>query len=115
FKSAVSTDSTTRPPYTPFPDGGSLLVQQRWAAAQAARAFPRRAGWPRLGRSRRSGGGPAMPDSVHSRPEETEGTVFPPGCAFIDGRYTSMDQAKIPVLDWGFLRSDATYDVVHVW
>jgi branched-chain amino acid aminotransferase len=24
-------------------------------------------------------------------------------------------EAKIPILDWGFLRSDCTYDVVHVW
>ena len=26
-----------------------------------------------------------------------------------------MEDAKISVLDWGFLHSDATYDVVHVW
>jgi branched-chain amino acid aminotransferase len=38
-----------------------------------------------------------------------------PGCAFIDGRFVAMAEAKISVLDWGFLRSDATYDVVHVW
>ena len=24
-------------------------------------------------------------------------------------------EAKISILDWGFPRSDATYDVVHVW
>ena len=24
-------------------------------------------------------------------------------------------ECKIPVLDWGFLRGDATYDVVHTW
>lgn len=41
--------------------------------------------------------------------------AFPPGIAWIDGRYVPMEQATIPVLDWGFLRSDATYDVVHVW
>ena len=40
---------------------------------------------------------------------------FPPGIAFIDGEYCPMSEAKISVLDWGFLRSDATYDVVHVW
>lgn len=56
-----------------------------------------------------------MPDSLDSREQPLDDTVFPPGIAFIDGRYTTMDQAKIPVLDWGFLRSDATYDVVHVW
>jgi len=40
---------------------------------------------------------------------------FPPGIAYIDGDYRPMSEAKISVLDWGFLRSDATYDVVHVW
>ncbi len=40
---------------------------------------------------------------------------FPPGVAWIDGDYRPMAEAKISVLDWGFLRSDATYDVVHVW
>ena len=38
-----------------------------------------------------------------------------PGVAYIDGDYCSIADAKISVLDWGFLRSDATYDVVHVW
>lgn len=41
--------------------------------------------------------------------------AFPPGVAYIDGDYRPMSEAKISVLDWGFLRSDATYDVVHVW
>ena len=40
---------------------------------------------------------------------------FPPGVVYIDGDYRPMSEAKISVLDWGFLRSDATYDVVHVW
>jgi branched-chain amino acid aminotransferase len=40
---------------------------------------------------------------------------FPPGVAYVDGRFCAMSEAKISVLDWGFLRSDATYDVVHVW
>jgi branched-chain amino acid aminotransferase len=39
----------------------------------------------------------------------------PPGIAYIDGRFAPMQDARISVLDWGFLRSDATYDVVHVW
>lgn len=37
------------------------------------------------------------------------------GIAYIDGAYRPIAEARIPVLDWGFLRSDATYDVVHVW
>jgi branched-chain amino acid aminotransferase len=40
---------------------------------------------------------------------------YPPGIAYSDGRYGPISEAKISVLDWGFLRSDATYDVVHVW
>lgn len=41
--------------------------------------------------------------------------TYPPGIAYIDGQYVPMEEAKLSVLDWGFLRSDATYDVVHVW
>lgn len=37
------------------------------------------------------------------------------GIAFVDGDYCPVAEARVPVLDWGFLRSDATYDVVHVW
>ena len=42
-------------------------------------------------------------------------TVVPPGIAFMDGQYLPISEAKISVLDNGFLHSDATYDVVHVW
>jgi branched-chain amino acid aminotransferase len=37
------------------------------------------------------------------------------GTAFIDERFVPAAEARIPILDWGFLRSDATYDVAHVW
>lgn len=40
---------------------------------------------------------------------------YPQGIAYLDGQYVGMDKAKISVLDWGFLHSDATYDTVHVW
>ncbi|WP_295812458.1 aminotransferase class IV [uncultured Nitratireductor sp.] len=40
---------------------------------------------------------------------------YPSGVAFLDGQYVPMAEAKISVLDWGFLHSDATYDTVHVW
>lgn len=40
---------------------------------------------------------------------------FPNGIAYMNGDYVPMAEAKISVLDWGLLRSDATYDVVHVW
>jgi branched-chain amino acid aminotransferase len=37
------------------------------------------------------------------------------GCAYIEGRYLPIGEARIPILDTGFLRSDLTYDVVAVW
>ena len=42
-------------------------------------------------------------------------TDFSNGVAFIEGEYVAIAEAKIPLLDWGFLHSDATYDVAHVW
>ncbi len=36
------------------------------------------------------------------------------GSAFIDEEFVPISEAKISLLDWGFLHSDATYDVVHV-
>ena len=41
--------------------------------------------------------------------------IFPQGAAWMDGEFISLSEARIPILDWGFLRSDATYDVAHVW
>ena len=41
--------------------------------------------------------------------------IFPQGYAWINGTFVTLAEAKISILDWGFLRSDATYDVVHVW
>lgn len=41
--------------------------------------------------------------------------TYPNGVAFQDGQYLLMKDAKVSVLDWGFLHSDATYDTVHVW
>ena len=40
---------------------------------------------------------------------------FEKGVAFIDDEYVPISEAKLPILDWGFTRSDVTYDVVHVW
>lgn len=37
------------------------------------------------------------------------------GMAFMDGRYVPLAEAAIPVVDRGFVRSDATYDALHVW
>lgn len=40
---------------------------------------------------------------------------FSRGAAYMNGAYVPMAEAKIPVGDWGFVHSDVTYDVVHVW
>ena len=42
-------------------------------------------------------------------------TGYSSGAAFVDGDYCPIDEARIPLKDLGFIRSDATYDVVHVW
>lgn len=40
---------------------------------------------------------------------------FAAGAAFVGGEYVPIGQASVSVLDWGFTKSDVTYDVVHVW
>ena len=37
------------------------------------------------------------------------------GYAWIEGEYVPIAEARIPILDTGFVRSDLTYDVVGVW
>lgn len=53
-----------------------------------------------------------MQDSV---PNHTADPKFRNGAGFVDGEIVPIAEAKIPILDRGFLHSDATYDVVHVW
>ena len=43
------------------------------------------------------------------------GAPFAEGAAYIDGKFMSVRQARIPIMDWGYRRSDVTYDVVGVW
>ena len=45
----------------------------------------------------------------HARPDPAD------GIAFVNGEYVPLAQASVPLVDRGFVRSDATYDVVHVW
>lgn len=40
---------------------------------------------------------------------------FEGGCAFADGAFVALADAKISLFDWGFTRSDATYDVASCW
>lgn len=47
--------------------------------------------------------------------KEAERAAYGAGAAFVDGSFVPVAEARVPILDWGFLRSDATYDVAHVW
>ncbi|HVI33613.1 aminotransferase class IV [Phenylobacterium sp.] len=40
---------------------------------------------------------------------------FAEGVAWVEGRLYPLHEARIPILDQGFLRSDLTYDVPAVW
>ncbi|MDN4591353.1 branched-chain amino acid transferase [Xenophilus aerolatus] len=40
---------------------------------------------------------------------------FEGGCAFAEGAFVPLSEAKISLFDWGFTRSDATYDVASTW
>src|SRR5207247_5915673 len=56
------------------------------------------------------------PEVASQAPARSEHeNVFAAGCAWIDGEYVPIGEARIPILDVGFVRSDLTYDVVGVW
>lgn len=40
---------------------------------------------------------------------------FAEGIAYIEGEYVPLKEARIPILDQGFLHSDLTYDVPAIW
>jgi branched-chain amino acid aminotransferase len=50
-----------------------------------------------------------------ARPTAPPDQRFADGCAWIDGALVPIAEARIPILDTGFTRSDCTYDVVAVW
>jgi branched-subunit amino acid aminotransferase/4-amino-4-deoxychorismate lyase len=46
---------------------------------------------------------------------EGAGADWSAGAAYIDGAVMPLRDAKTPVTDWGYRRSDVTYDVVGVY
>jgi branched-chain amino acid aminotransferase len=52
---------------------------------------------------------------VGSVDADADAARWPGGAAWIDGKYCPVEEARISVLDLGVTRSDAAYDVVHVW
>ena len=55
-----------------------------------------------------------MSVSANPPPSATD-DAYPAGMAYTDGKFMPVGEARISILDWGLLHSDATYDVVHVW
>jgi branched-chain amino acid aminotransferase len=49
-----------------------------------------------------------------TRPDQAP-NPFAGGAAYVDGDFVPVAEARIPLTDLGFIRSDTTYDVVHVW
>jgi branched-chain amino acid aminotransferase len=47
--------------------------------------------------------------------DSTDANAFAAGCAWIDGDFVPIGEARVPILDTGFTRSDLTYDVAAVW
>ena len=37
---------------------------------------------------------------------------FQNGCAYVDGEYVALEDARIPITDWGFIRGDCVYDAI---
>ncbi|MCL6284173.1 aminotransferase class IV [Ruegeria sp. 2012CJ41-6] len=52
-----------------------------------------------------------LPAARLSAPESPEAT----GVAYDGREFVALNRATVSMLDRGFVRSDATYDVVHVW
>ena len=46
--------------------------------------------------------------------DDTTYNQFPGAAAFADGAFVAPEDAKVSLFDWGFTRSDATYDVASV-
>lgn len=40
---------------------------------------------------------------------------FTAGVAYVEGQFCPIEEARIPLLDWGFLRSDACQETISVW
>ena len=58
----------------------------------------------------------ALNESPIPAPEAPRPDIDPAeGIAFIDGDYRPLCEAKISVLDFGFTRSDCTFDTLKVW
>lgn len=53
--------------------------------------------------------------ATNIEPGTVSENVYVEGCAWIEGEYLPIAEARIPITDTGFTRSDCTYDVVATW
>jgi len=53
--------------------------------------------------------------SIGSERDMASIPAYTAGIAFCEGRFIPIQEARIPLLDWGFLRSDAVQDTVSVF
>ena len=56
-----------------------------------------------------------MNDLPSKFPDAETADDWSDGAAYVKGRFVRIGEAAIPVTDWGYRRSDVTYDVVSVW
>ena len=56
-----------------------------------------------------------MPHAAPDRASTVQPQSNPVGIALVEGRIVPASEARIPLLDWGFLRSDAVQDTVSVF
>lgn len=52
---------------------------------------------------------------LSTSPTDAASSAFATGAAYMDGAYVPLSEARIPVTDWGYRRSDVVYDVASVW
>jgi len=53
--------------------------------------------------------------TMTGRAKTSEPSVETQGVAFVDGGYCPLEEARLSIFDWGFLRSDACQDTISVW
>lgn len=58
---------------------------------------------------------PVPVDSLQLPPVDPDWSADWRGTAFVDGAFVPLAEARVPLTDFGFTRSDATYDIAHVW
>ncbi len=62
-----------------------------------------------------SAGPLVWPQTRSTLPDRPLDARFTAGSAYVDGDFCPIEEARIPLLDWGFLRSDACQETISAW